>query len=715
MTGGADANLVAGGSVTSRRLPYPWDVLLNGQGLRLKEGVMGKRVLPLENYQAPVQEYGTDDLYRERSFTFRRAYSGMGDSTQQSQGIPPRYFYGKNAWHAGAYRGRGPRWHPLVPVGGVAGEFAGVVEAPGLAGSPNLILLALAGRYVRRVDGLTDATQALSHDLGAGNQAETAVRWEAAGVGGTAAVYLSDSASRLWRYQADAWTQLTGAPAARFLCATGVELWRAAGNVVSKCEQDPANPASWTAPIAVGDPFVKISGLGQLWGTLYVFKEDGTVWTLQGGADLGRARNIAPGLAVSPDPGNGRRPAFWDGGLYFRAGSGFWKLEVAGGATLTRVGPERLVDNTSPVRGPVVAFDGYDAHGAYGAVYHEASGASFLVAYGDWVPAEEGSPEGGSFRFLPAWNGSLCDLAGKRATGMGVTRLASVCGTANPADPWGATDRGNPLLFLGFADGTYGYATLPRDGANPFSPGAHLTHDDFTDQESWLRWPRHSLMAPGDLKAYLSFAATGPVLDEARAVRPEFRVDAVGEDPATAPWQPLGRPLTQAGQRVDFPDQTWGKILDVREVYLAQTPVDAAAARRPGPVVASLTLREQLRPAFRLEYAGTVLAHWKVARRDGGSARLTPAQTRNLIVEAAQQPGHVVLTMPDETVSRFALIEYQERIPPDGAFRRRGLAWDVGLSMVQYRTQSVFGIFDRLNLTTFGALDASTFHDLAHW
>lgn len=727
-------NLHAAGSVSSRRAPYPWDVLLNGQGLRLREGVMGKRILPLENYSAPVQEYGTDDLYLERSYVFRRAYAGMGDSSQQSNGNPPRSFYASNAWHHGAYRGQGPRWHPIVPVGGAAGEHAGFVEAVGpTAGA--LALFALAGRYVRRVTGLNDPDQALSLDLGAGVVVETATRWTAAGVTGGDGLYLTDSNAHLWRHQVGTWTDLsatTSAPDCRFICTTGVELWRALGNVVSKCEGDPGVGASWTADIPVGDEEVPISGLGQLWGQLFVFKQDGTVWTLQGGADVGRARNVAPGLAVTPHPANGRRPASWDNALYFSAGAGFWRLTSSGaGVTVDRVGPERLVDNTSPVRGPVTAFCGYDAFGAYGAVHNTSEGAAFLLGYGNWVPTEEASPDAGSFRFTPAWNGSLLDLAGERITALAVTQLSAVVGAPDPANPWTATDRGNPLLFVGLADGTYGYVALPRDGANPFSPAAHLGPDDFTDRLSFTRWPRHTLMAPGDIKAFLSFAATGPVLDEARAVRPEFRIDPVGE---ADPWSTVAVPLTENGRRVLFPDDSWGRVIDVREVYatLAPAPVSlgegALAAppgtvegratdldRLPGPVVATLTLREQVRPAFRLEYAGTVMAHWKVARRDGGSSRLTPPQTRNLVVAAAQDPGHTFLTMPDETVGRFALIQFQETVPPDGAFRRRGLAWDLALTAVQYRTQSVFGIFDRLNATTFGSLDDRTFHDLATW
>jgi hypothetical protein len=710
-------------------------MLLNGQGVRLREGIIGKRILPMEKFQATGQEYGTDDLYLERSYVFRRAYAGMGDASQQSNGSPPRYFYASNAWHVGAFRGQGPRFHPVVPVGGAAGEHAGFVEAEGGTAGVT-VLFALAGRYVRRVTGLTDATQALSLDLGAGVAVETATRWTAAGIAGGDGLFLTDSRAHLWRHKLGTWTDLTGtaaAPACRFVCSTGVELWRAEGNAVSKCEGDPGTAASWTADIPVGDADIPISGLGQLWGQLFVFKQDGTVWTLQGGADVGRARNVAPGLAVTAGVANGRRPAFWDGALYFAVASGFWRLTSTGaGVTVDRVGPERLVDNTSPVRGPVTAFCGYDAYGAYGAVHNASEDAAFLLGYGTWVPTEEASPDAGAFRFAPAWEGSMLDLAGRRITALAVSQLEAVVGAPDPANPNQPTDRGNPLLFLGFADGTYGYCLLPRDGANPWSPAAHLGPSDFTDQTSFTRWPRHTLMAPGDTKAFLSFAATGPVLDGARAVRPEFRIDPVGE---ASPWYSLAVPLTESGQRVLFPDDSWGRVLDVREVYatLAPAPTGAAALtdrvaprgsaagrstdldRVPGPVVATLTLREQVRPAFRLEYAGTILAHWKVARRDGGSSRLTPVQTRNLVVAAAQDPGHTFLTLSDETVGRFAMIQYQEGLPPDGAFRRRGPAWDIAISAVQYRTQSVFGIFDRLNLTTFGDLDDAVFDDLSAW
>jgi hypothetical protein len=161
-------------------------------------------------------------------------------------------------------------------------------------------------------------------------------------------------------------------------------------------------------------------------------------------------------------------------------------------------------------------------------------------------------------------------------------------------------------------------------------------------------------------------------------------------------------------------------VIDVRERYRAMRPAAAGPEqedfdRIPTPVVATLTLREQLRPAFRFEYAFSVIAHDKVARRDGASDRKTAAQIRNLLVDAGQDPGHVTLTLPDETRSRFAMIEFQETVPPDGRLRRRGVAWDLGVSAVAYVTRSQYGTFDRLEATTFGDLDPRLFTDLEFW
>ena len=329
----------AGGAPSSTRRPYPWHALLQvgadaPAGLMLRDGLVGRRVLPVERFQAPVQEEATSDVYRERSYSWRKMGLGYGDASQQSNGVPARYAYASNAWHSGPYRGLGPRFRALdlpdVP-GGPDGEVIGFAEAvhedPGPGGTPVTRLFALAGRYVRRWDGPTGAEQALSLDLGAGYVVRSWTRWAAGGPTGQDALYLTDSRSplgHLWRYQDAGWTDLTaaGAPPAAFVLATGVELWRVCGTpdqpdapyAVSKCEGDPTVPANWTAPIPVGDASVLVTGLSELQMRLFVHKEDATVWALQGGADTGTARNLTPDLRESRSSENGKRPAALAGG-----------------------------------------------------------------------------------------------------------------------------------------------------------------------------------------------------------------------------------------------------------------------------------------------------------------------------------------------------------------------------------------------------------------
>jgi hypothetical protein len=77
-------------------------------------------------------------------------------------------------------------------------------------------------------------------------------------------------------------------------------------------------------------------------------------------------------------------------------------------------------------------------------------------------------------------------------------------------------------------------------------------------------------------------------------------------------------------------------------------------------------------------------------------------------VRAAQDPGLVELVLPYEVAGRFSLVQFQETVPPAGRFRRRGVAFDVAVTAVDYRTVSPTGIFGRLHLVgadgTFGQL-----------
>ena len=240
-------------------------------------------MLPVANYTAQAQEYANADVYRERSYVWRRFPLGFGDSSQQGNGDPPRYAYARNTWFAGAYRGLGPRYVPFAAtLTADEGEVAGFVEA---RHSRRLYAPVRAGRALRAPLGrLYRRAAGLSLDLGAGVAVRSWARWAAGGPGQQDALYLTTTTSQLWRYQGGAWTNLTaGRPAGRAdpghrpraVALHRRRPRRRPRRRTGKCEADPPVPANWTAPIAVGDASVNVTGLGELQLRLFAFKADG--------------------------------------------------------------------------------------------------------------------------------------------------------------------------------------------------------------------------------------------------------------------------------------------------------------------------------------------------------------------------------------------------------------------------------------------------------
>ena len=168
------------------------------------------------------------------------------------------------------------------------------------------------------------------------------------------------------------------------------------------------------------------------------------------------------------------------------------------------MGPERLQTNTCPVRGPVGAFAGcWATTPSPGCTTPlqppdgEAGPHSFLLRYGNWVPSE--GDEEGVAQFVGRLRRRPGGVAGQGDHRPGLLR-----------HPVGGRRRrrgaGNPRLFAGFADGTLRLGLPAPQRAQPLRPESGC---DFATGVSFLRWPRHSMDAPADLKAYLSFDLSG--------------------------------------------------------------------------------------------------------------------------------------------------------------------------------------------------------------
>jgi hypothetical protein len=129
-------------------------------------------------------------------------------------------------------------------------------------------------------------------------------------------------------------------------------------------------------------------------------------------------------------------------------------------------------------------------------------------------------------------------------------------------------------------------------------------------------------------------------------------------------------------------------------------------------VVASVILREQLRPAYRAEYALTLRATDWAPRHDGATSRLTATRIRALLEQAADAPATLRLITPDETAGDFTFVTYRERMPQAGKLRRYGQSALVDVTMVAYRTQPVKGVFTRYFERLYSDLDpAFTYED----
>lgn len=660
--------------VASRRAPWPYSLKINGVGVRVKGDIVGRKVQSLAGVVPTSAEYGTEDLYRERSHEFRRPVLGMGERTQSAAARSRRYRYALNCWFSGGLRGKGPLWHNLAPSS--TGEVRDFPEA--LHGGA-LTQFILAGRYVLRRTSDLSAGQVVSQDLGASRQAQSAVRFKHPS--GTDCLYVAVDNDDFWQYNGATWTQLDTAIDANYLAVVRDELWRAYDNQISKCTADPATAANWSAPIAVGDASSNITGLAVANDALIVFKDDGSASTVTVNEDASLSVNdLMAGLRTTRAGTNGRNPASWLNSVWFRSGPSFWRLTPAGEvAELQQVGPERLLENDSEVGGVATCFAGYAAWYGLMGVYNAQNTSSYLLQYGDWLPPDAGDES--RYDFADVLNGALLKWESRQITALRVSTLVA----------------GNPRCYAGFSDGTFGWFLLPAGSPSPFAADSGCEFADGSLGPSRVYWPTNTLMAPADYKAYLSLAAYGPVLDSNNRVEAAYRLN-----PGLA-YAPLSADLNAAGARVDFPDGTVGKLLDYEETLASP---DSSST----PVVESVVLRQALRPSTRLEYGFTVDARDHAPLRDGRADRKTAAQIREIVKAFADDPAAGTLELPDETSQSFAAITYQETIPDDA--RRRGLAYDLAVSAIQFRTNEVYGTFARLGAMTFAELGDLTFAEL---
>jgi len=643
-------------SASSRRPPWPDDLKIGTYGLMTVDGSMvEKKTQTLENVAPTEQAYDSAPIYKERTFPFRPA-RGMGERIQSSH-TDQRYFYGLNVWVVGGLFGKGPLTHTLTP--GTTGYIRDFVDA--LSGG-TLHQFILAGSSVLLRGGDTNATQTVS-ETRSPQSAISAVRFRGAYASPVDGLYVAWDDGVLRQYDGAAWHSavLPAGFLPQFLEVVGDELWAAdpTNSTVRKVTGDPLLAGSWGGSILVGNPSVAITAIRQVDNRLCIFKADGGVFTINGD---GSDNDLFPGLRVAADTSNAQTVQAWLDALWFRMGSSFYQLSMSGGPTLTPVGPERMLDNASEVQGPVQAFAGYGAIGAFMAVLNPVTNSSYLLQYGNWLPPYETtlSRAGtGDFQFVDQFDGAVVKWSGKHVTAMRVSGIAAP----------------DTRLYVGFSDGTWDYFKLVP---NPLAPNSGA---EFTLGSSKLYIPQHHAMFQADWKTTNGFTAFGPVLNSSDYVSIGYRLDG-----STAAYTPAPSNLTAPGLRVDLPNSTVGHVLDVEITLVNSTTADT-------PVVEGIALHESVRPSLKRDYSGSINAVDHAARRDGSTSRLTASQIRDVVLQAAGAPGAVTLTLPDETVQGLSFFGYQAALLPRG--KRNGLGWQIDFQATEFNTHTVTGTVDR--------------------
>lgn len=660
----------------SRRAPFPYDIRLDGRGYMLlpsESGLLvGRKVESYEQVQPTDYSYANLPPYVERTTAFRRLVAGMGQRVQSGTN-DLTYYYGRNVdLSIGGLAMAGPQFvAPLEPA--LTGRVRGAADFPV---SGTLKRFVLAGRYVLVRNGDTAGDWTVSKDLGADRYGTSIVRFKDAA--GTDALYVATDNGGLWQFtgasDTTVWAACTlpagGAALAGYLEVTGDELWFGAGNKVVKCETGPTVDTNWAAWITVGEGSQRITGLRQMHNVLFVLKRDGIYSLNTDGTD----NELFPSLRPLAADSNGQNAVAWMGKVWLPWSGSYWSLNAAegGGAAIEPAAPGRLLENDSPVRGAVTAAAGHNNWFLYYTLQNGTT--AYLCKLGTWL-----NPEGGAadWRFAEACHGALAEWAEKEVSYMDVSNVPGP----------------NPRLWVFFADGTLTWTTLPKDTPNPLADA----NCRFTTTTGELYLPLHHAMFQADVKAYRGLSVFGPVISPLHYVTASYRLTTGGV------WLAMGIAFNRSGQRVEWVPGVAGKQIELRfELH--------AGANTGTPVVEGAALHQAVRPALALQYEFNVDGGNHVARRDGAAERRDAASIRAAIQAAARETGSVTLLLPGEESKEVCVTDYAEAVLPRS--RRHGIEWALPVKCVEWRTNTLFGTYRRLEDYLYGDLEAFTYAQL---
>ena len=395
--------------------------------------------------------------------------------------------------------------------------------------------------------------------------------------------------------------------------------------------------STWSDGAPVGDGASGANALVSLGGTAYVVKEDG-LYALRPGAEGGAvAEHAWSQRARRSSPHSGRGATVWRGYLWLPMSQGLYRFRSG---DLTPVGPERLRENDSPIRGRITACAG-DAHFLYAALRDE-TGHSTLLAF---------NPDQQSWHPLAQLGRVDC-------------RHLWVSDRPGP----------NPRLYVGVG-GSLATIVLPRGSANPLhDPNCRFA----VGAEVYLS--RFDAAFAAQPKAFLALTLSGDGLTASTWVDAAYRLAA------GAPFKQLGR-FAASGQRIEFGSEAAATAIDLRLTLHSDDPATT-------PVIHAASLAYAIRADFKRVFQFAARIADQAPLRDGRRDRRSGRAIKQAIAAAAATREPVVLVSPDgehiEALVRGA--EAQGRRSEAG----RDLEWLMPVTATEYRPTAGTGTHNRL-------------------
>jgi len=643
-------------SLYAKRSPYPFHIVVGGQGFLLGSARPGAPMLTSTKSQDISNITPTDYSYsgmsplEEREAPYESLVLGMGQRLQEKY-QDQHYAYAQAVDLSVWPWCKGPEVNTLTPA--TVDNVVGVSEFFELGG----VLFMANGRYVLSKAAGAD-TWSVAHDFGAG-EAILDVAVFTSNFDGVARAFfaLKTGVAQYTTTGTGAYTAMATFHALAF-AVVGREFWWADDvNQLRKCDTnaDPTNEANYTSLIfRAGDKSSPIVNLPiSAAGTLLVFKTDG-IYTLDAAGD---DHQLFPFLKFAPDPSNGKHWGQFENSIYVSYGSVFVRIDSD--LSMTEVGPEKLVNNDSPVRGKVTAFAGVGTMFAMAAILNPDTLTGYLMKFGSYVSQGiSNSQQTLEPIHVDAWHGSLSDPFPSRAI---QTLFVSAIGAPN----------GHTRTYLGFSDGSVGWLVNPCV-PNPAACSVYRFHvgDSFVELPLW-----HGTYHASK-KTIRHFALTGPKLDANNYVQVEYQTD-----PSVVGFT-LFPNIFDHGTYERAPlDPVAVTILARFRVHLHNT------ANTASPLVSAFTIGHALRPQRIMQFEGDILCADGLVRRDGVPMRIGRKKIQQLIEQAVDEPGAVTCILPDETTQQLSFTDL--RISQ--AFDEVGRQWrgSLRIKAVQHWTDTI--------------------------